>query len=129
MSTRPTPPGSRPNSPLRAAEGLELSVAGSLIEAEFDSTVDNAVLASRTGIRDGNRLPSVPKFQIAATATYGSRFSDNADWYITGSVQHVGNRITQPSDQEPGNGAFGNMIFYDPVTGAFGGNGSFDFTR
>ena len=53
------------------------------------------------GIRDGNRLPTVPKFQFAATATYEQRFSDNADWYVNGSFQHVGNRFTQPGDQEP----------------------------
>ena len=83
----------------RPAPGLDLSVAGSLIEAQFDSTLPEP-LATRTGIRDGNRLPTVPKFQIAATATYTQRFSSNADWYVNGSVQHVGSRYTQPSDQE-----------------------------
>ncbi len=80
--------------------GLDLSVAGSYVNSKFDSTIDNPVLVPRTGIRKGNRLPSVPKFQMAATATYGQRFSDNADWYVSGSFQHVGNRYTQPSDQE-----------------------------
>jgi len=112
----------------RPMPGLELSLAGSLVEAEFDSTVDNPVLASRTGIRDGNRLPSVPKFQMAASATYGGRFSDNADWYVTGSFQHVGNRITQPGDQEPAAGDFGNMIFFDPITGDFGAGEDFNWT-
>ena len=56
------------------------------------------------GIRKGNRLPTVPKFQIAAIATYGRAFNDNADWYVNGSVQHIGNRFTQPGDQEPGAG-------------------------
>ena len=86
---------------LNPVEGLDLSLAGSYVSAEFDSTVDNAVLADRTGIREGNRLPSVPKFQMAATATYGQRFNDNAEWYVTASWQHVGNRFTQPGDQEP----------------------------
>ena len=80
-----------------------------------------------TGIRDGNRLPSVPKFQMAATATYGSRFRDNADWYVSASFQHVGSRITQPGDQEP-RGFRSNMIFYDPVTGGNGADGVFDWT-
>ena len=112
----------------RPIPGLELSLAGSYIEAEFDSTVDNAVLAGLTGIRDGNRLPSVPKFQMAATATYGSRFNNSADWYVSGSFQHVGSRITQPGDQEALVGFRNNMIFYDPVTGANGANGVFDWT-
>ncbi len=104
----------------RPMRGLELSLAGSYVQAEFDSTLPGS-LAVSTGIRDGNRLPSVPKFQMAASATYGQRFSANADWYVNASFQHVGNRYTQPSDQEPANQSF-NFIFFDPNTGAFGTN-------
>ena len=100
-------------------EGLDLSLAGSYVSSEFDSTVDNAVLADRSGIREGNRLPSVPKFQMAASASYGQRMGDNADWYVNASVQHVGNRYTQPGDQESTNEVF-NFIFFDPITGDFG---------
>ena len=99
--------------------GLELSLAGSIVSAEFDSTVPEP-LATRTGIRKGNRLPTVPKYQMAASATYGTRFSDNADWYATASYQFVGNRLTQPSDQEPGAGVFGSALFYDPTDGSYG---------
>lgn len=98
--------------------GLDLSFAGSILEAEFDSSVPEP-LASRTGIREGNRLPSVPKLQLAATATYSQRLNADADWYINGSFQHVGNRYTQPGDQEPTNQNF-SFIFFDPNTGAFG---------
>lgn len=108
-------------------QGFDLSVAGSYVSAEFDSDVTSETGAIIAGIREGNRLPTVPKFQVAATASYGQRLNDNADWYVSASYQHVGNRITQPSDQEPGAGNFGNMIFYDPETGDFGG-GAFDFT-
>jgi outer membrane receptor protein involved in Fe transport len=108
--------------------GLDLSLAGSVIESEFDSTLlssdESFVIA---GIRDGNRLPTVPKFQMAATATYGQRFSDKGVWYVSASWQHVGNRITQPGDQEPGAGDFPNMLWFDPEDGVAGG-GSFDFT-
>ncbi|HJS41561.1 MAG TPA: TonB-dependent receptor, partial [Sphingomicrobium sp.] len=112
----------------RPLPGLDLSLAGSYVEAEFDSTVDNVTLASLTGIRDGNRLPSVPKFQMAATATYGSRFGDNADWYVSASYQHIGSRITQPGDQEPLVGLHSDMIFFDPVTGNNGAGAVFDWT-
>jgi iron complex outermembrane recepter protein len=100
--------------------GLDISAAASLIESEFDTTVPEP-LATRTGIRDGNRLPSVPKFQMAVSAAYNQRLTTNSNWYVTGSVQHVGNRYTQPSDQEEANQVF-NFIFYDPNTGAFGTN-------
>jgi iron complex outermembrane receptor protein len=103
--------------------GLDLSLAGSYIDSKFDSTIDNPILASRTGIRDGNRLPTVPKYQIAATATYGTRFNSDSDWFVTGSIQRVGSRFTQPGDQEPGAGVFSSLgisanpaIFFDPVT-------------
>jgi iron complex outermembrane receptor protein len=101
--------------------GLDLSLAGSLISSKFDSTIANPVLASRTGIRDGNRLPTVPKFQIAATAYYQQRFNNDSDWFASASAQYIGNRYTQPGDQEPGAGVFsaagGNpAIFFDPIT-------------
>ncbi len=80
-------------------QGLDLSLAGSYVSAEFDSTLPSP-LDDRTGIREGNRLPTVPKFQVAAAATYTQRFSDNGDWYVNASFQHVGSRYTQPGDQE-----------------------------
>ncbi len=42
-----------------------------------------------------------------------------SDWYSSISLQHVGNRYTQPGDQEPGASTF-NFIYYDPDTGAYG---------
>ena len=100
-------------------EGLDLSLAGSLLNSEFDSTViGGSPPAVIGGIREGNRLPTVPKYTIAAAATYGTRFSSDAEWYVNGSVQRIGNRFTQPSDQEPA-GTKG-LTFFDPVTGLSG---------
>ena len=104
---------------VRPMPGLDLSLAGSVLNSKFDSSVTTTAGAIIAGIRKGNRLPTVPKYQIAATATYGQRFNSNADWYINGSVQRIGNRFTQPSDQEAGAGVF-DSIFFDPATGAFG---------
>lgn len=87
-------------------EGLDLSLAGSYVSAEFDSTLardpsdPNDILTVSTGIREGNRLPTVPKFQMAATANYGQRWGDDKSWYVNASYQHVGSRYTQPADQE-----------------------------
>jgi outer membrane receptor protein involved in Fe transport len=94
--------------------GLELSLAGSVLEAEFDESRVTVAGAVISGLRKGNRLPSVPKFQMAATATYGARLSGNADWYVTGSVQHIGSRYTQPGDQEAGAGTFTVINFFGP---------------
>jgi iron complex outermembrane receptor protein len=83
----------------QAAPGLDFSLAGSLIEAEFDSTLPGA-FAAATGIREGNRLPSVPRFQIAATGSFERPVSDGMNVFANASIQHVGNRYTQPADQE-----------------------------
>jgi iron complex outermembrane receptor protein len=110
---------------LRPLPGLDLSFAGSYIDSKFDTTIANPILATRTGIRDGNRLPTVPKYQFAATANYERPFSTTGRWYANASVQRVGDRFTQPGDQEPGAGLLTNAgdnpaIFFDPVTGAYG---------
>lgn len=84
---------------LSPADGLDLNLSGSIIEAEFDSTLP-APLTTATGIRDGNRLPSVPKFQLTASGSYEWPIGDTANMYVAASVQHVGTRYTQPADQE-----------------------------
>ena len=84
----------------RLAPGFEVGVSGSVLEAQFDSTVKDGSGAVIGGIRDGNRLPSVPRFQISFNATYTRSLTATMDGYITASVQHVGNRYTQASDQE-----------------------------
>jgi iron complex outermembrane recepter protein len=113
------------------ARGLDLSVAGSYVDAKFDSDVRDVNDNIIAGIRDGNRLPTVPNFQFATTATYTWEMSDTADWYVSASWQHVGDRYTQPGDQEDGAGFRNNMHFFDPdtpgVPGTFG-SGVFDWS-
>jgi len=84
---------------LNPTEGLDFNLSGSIIEAEFDTTLPGA-LTTATGIRDGNRLPSVPKFQLSASGSYEWPVSDTAKAYVGASFQHVGTRYTQPADQE-----------------------------
>ncbi|RJF93272.1 TonB-dependent receptor [Sphingomonas cavernae] len=80
--------------------GLDLSLSGSWVEAEFDSTLPEP-FATNTGIREGNRLPTVPKFQMAAAATYSFPIdNDGNEAFFSASFQHVGSRFTQPADQE-----------------------------
>ncbi len=102
------------------AEGLDLSVAGSILDSKFDSTVLNSFGDVLGGVRDGNRLPSVPKFNIAATATYNfplESFGDNAEGYISATFQHRSSIFTQPSDQEPGAGTFISGLPFGGATG------------
>ncbi|MEM0986522.1 MAG: TonB-dependent receptor [Pseudomonadota bacterium] len=82
------------------APGLDLTFAGNVQEAEFDSTVRDGGGNIIGGIESGNRLPSVPETQFAAAGTYtfDPGFVE-ADAFVSGSVQFIGSRITQPSDQ------------------------------
>ena len=81
-------------------EGVDLSLSGSILEAEFDSSVTTIAGDVIAGIREGNRLPTVPNFQLSANASYSFPVMDTAEAFVGASFQHVGSRYTQPSDQE-----------------------------
>lgn len=101
---------------LTPVKGLDLSFSGSYVEAEFDSTLPGALTAT-TGIRDGNRLPTVPKFQMAATGTYSFPIGAESEAYLSASFQHVGSRFTQPSDQENNPRSFVSGLPFGGATG------------
>ena len=100
---------------VRPTSALHFTFAGSYVEAEFDSTVaapDGSVLH---GIEDGNRIPSVPEWQLSGSVTYTLPGFLNADLsYLSASWQYVGDSITQPGDQVQGAGHF--TSFPEPVT-------------
>ena len=100
-------------------ESLSLSLAGSLLESEFDTTVfadDGSILG---GVQEGNRLASVPDFQIAATANYYFPVSwfGGMDGFFGATVSHVGDQITQPSDQNAGAGLIQSGLAFAGATG------------
>ena len=101
------------------SESLYLSLAGSFLQSEFDSTVMDTTGSILGGVEKGNRLASVPEFQFAATASYYFPLSmfGGSEGYVTLSVSHVGDRITQPSDQIPDAGNFTSGL---PFGGASG---------
>lgn len=66
------------------------------------------------GIRDGNRLPTAPELQAAASATYSWPWSTDLNGYVNLTVQHVGSSYTQLADQEPNFG----LIAIAPPFGA-----------
>lgn len=83
----------------KADENWEVGVSGSLLDSEFDATVRDGGGNVLGGIRDGNRLPSVPKFQISGNLAYNFEVSGGSG-FVSTSIQHVSSRYTQPSDQE-----------------------------
>jgi iron complex outermembrane receptor protein len=103
-----------------AMDGLLLTFAGSWIEAEFDSTVKDGDGNIVGGVEDGNRLASVPELQLSASATYtfGAQLFSSNEMYVSGLVQHVGERYTQPGDQVNGAGDFQSGLPFGGATGS-----------
>ena len=82
-------------------DALLVTFAGSYVEAQFDSTVPDTVNGGAlAGIEDGNRIPSVPNWQLSAMATYTfPGLLQSKESYVTASWQFVGDQITQSADQ------------------------------
>lgn len=102
-------------------QGLELSFAGSFVEAEFDSTVRDGGGNVIGGVAAGNRLASVPEYQIAATAAYYfplEGFGTGMEGFFAASAQHMGSRFTQPSDQVTNPRSFVSGLPFGGATGA-----------
>jgi iron complex outermembrane receptor protein len=86
-------------------ENFDFSISAGYADAQIRSTISGSPgLPELTGIVEGNRLPSVPKFQAAVSATYQGNIGHDIIGYVTGAYQHVGSRYTQLADQEPGVG-------------------------
>ncbi|WAJ69479.1 TonB-dependent receptor [Catenovulum adriaticum] len=103
----------------QATDYLNLSLAGSYISAEFDSTILDSNGEVIGGVKKGNRLASVPELQLAFAGTYDlptSLFGSDAT-YLNASLQYVGDRITQPSDQVAGAGVFSLGVPYAGASG------------
>jgi iron complex outermembrane receptor protein len=82
-------------------------VSATYVQAEITESRLNAAGAPIAGIRDGNRLPTSPEFQAAASATYNWQFSPSLDGFVNLTYQHVGSSYTQLADQEPPTGCVG----------------------
>jgi iron complex outermembrane recepter protein len=95
---------------------FDVTVSGSYNDSEVRQSLSDEAATHATGIREGNRLPSVPKFQMALSATYQQPLTPTWWGYVTGNYTHVGDRYTQLVDQEPGTG----IIPLQDVPGALG---------
>jgi len=100
------------------SDNLEVGFSGSFVEAEFDSTVRDGTGAVIGGIREGNRLPSVPELQLSLNTTYSFDLAGRMPAYVTASFQHVGSRLTQASDQENNPRSFVSGLPFGGATGA-----------
>jgi outer membrane receptor protein involved in Fe transport len=100
-------------------DALFLSLAGSVLESEFDSAITTPSGDPLNGVQDGNRLASVPEFQMAASGSYTFPLGmfDGSEGFVTATIHHVGDRITQPGDQVPGAGDFLHNLPYAGMDG------------
>jgi iron complex outermembrane receptor protein len=85
------------------------------LRSTVTSTASDGTVSVVSGIREGNRLPSVPQFQAAAAATYQWQMKGGSLGYLTGTYQHVGSRYTQVGDEESGFGTL-NLLSFAPNT-------------
>ena len=99
------------------APGFDIGLSTTILEARFDSTVRDGTGAVLGGIQKGARLPTVPEFTIAANVNYAWTMGSGAKPFLNASVQHVGSRYTQPSDQLPGAGNFASGLVFGGATG------------
>ena len=96
---------------------FDFAVSASYSDAEMRSTFSSA--QGDLGIKEGNRLPSVPEFQFSAAATYQWQVTQNARAYVTGTYSHMGSRFTQVGDESLGTlnlNSFGANTIGAPLT-------------
>lgn len=91
----------------RPNEYWDFGVSATYVQAEITESRLSASGAPIAGIRDGNRLPTSPEFQAAATATYTWPFSTALEGFANLTLQHVGSSYTQLADQESPTGCVG----------------------
>jgi len=82
---------------------ISASYADSGLGSTLTSTAADGTTSVVSGIKKGNRLPTVPRFQAAVAATWRWEAGDWAG-YLSSAFQHVGSRFTQIGDHAPGFG-------------------------
>ena len=84
---------------------FDFAVSGSFTDPELRSTLTSTTSSGVSvvpGIEEGRRLPTVPRIQLAAAATYQWQVRQGSLAYLTGTLQHIGSRFTQVGDEDLG---------------------------
>ena len=98
----------------RPNDNWDFALSATYAKAEITKSQLDATGNPIAGIRDGNRLPTSPELQAAASATYSWPWTTTLDGYVNFTVQHVGSSYTQLADQEANFG----LIAVTPPAGA-----------
>ncbi len=84
----------------RFGGGFDFAATASYNDAKLTSSLTNAAGVPIQGLRDGNRLPTVPRFQGSVSVGYEREVMSGWTGFSNLTYQHVGKRFTQISDQE-----------------------------
>ncbi len=91
------------------------------LKSSLTTSSSLGVVSVVSGIKDGNRLPSVPREQVSLAATYRWRVHSGWNAAATGTFNHVGSRYTSIDDLAQGFGtvdlnSFGANTIGRPLT-------------
>jgi iron complex outermembrane recepter protein len=88
------------------SDSFDFSISGGYHDSKLRSTVTSTApdgtVSVVSGIQSGERLPSVPKFEMALAATFQQPITQGYIGYVAGTYQHVGSRFTQVGDDQLG---------------------------
>lgn len=94
---------------------VSASFADAKLLSTLTSTAADGTVSVVSGIEDGKRLPTTPRFQLAAAATQRWLMGGDRVGYVSVTFQHVGSRYTQVGDQADGFGAV-DLLSFAPNT-------------
>jgi iron complex outermembrane receptor protein len=86
----------------RPSDNWDFGISATYVQAEITKSQLTPAGQPIAGIRDGNRLPTSPEFQAAASATYSFPFTGDLEGFGNFTFQYVGSSFTQLADQETG---------------------------
>jgi iron complex outermembrane receptor protein len=84
--------------------GLSATFIDAKLTSSVTSTDDKGNVVVVGGLASGNRLPTAPKAQAAASVGYTLPVRENRDFFANVTVQYVGSSFSQFENEEPGFG-------------------------
>jgi iron complex outermembrane recepter protein len=82
--------------------GLSATFIDAKLTSSVTSTDNNGKIVVVGGLADGNRLPTAPKAQAAASVGYTLPLMENRDFFANATVQYVGSSFSQFENEQPG---------------------------
>jgi iron complex outermembrane receptor protein len=100
---------------LAPSDHWDFSLSAAFNNGKLRSSLKDGAGNIISGIKEGNRLPSVPQVQFSGAATYGWFVAAGSRAFLSGSFQYTGSRYTLIDDEAPGFGTV-NLNAFAPNT-------------